>query len=79
MGAGSIKLRAPRVEDRRPGRHFTSQILPPYMRRSPCLEEALPVLYLRGLLTGDFSEALEGLFRPTPGILAAAGAPIHNV
>jgi len=79
MGAGRIKLRASRVGDRRPGRHFTSQILPPYMRRSPRLEEALRVLYLRGLLTGNFSEALEGLFRPTPETLAAAGAPIHNV
>jgi len=61
MAAGNIKLRAPRVEDRRPGHRFTSQILPPYMRRSPRLEEALPVLYLRGLSTGDFSEALEVL------------------
>jgi putative transposase len=61
MGAGSIKIRAPRVNDRRPGHTFTSRILPPYMRRSPRLEEALPVLYLRGLSTGDFSEALEAL------------------
>lgn len=64
LGAGSIKLRTPRVNDRRPDRRFTSQILPPYMRRSPRLEEALPVLYLRGLSTGDFSEALEALLGP---------------
>lgn len=37
---------------------FTSQILPPYMRRSPKVAEVLPVLYLRGLSTGDFKEAL---------------------
>jgi hypothetical protein len=61
MGAGSIKIRAPRVNDRRPDRTFSSKILPPYMRRSPRLEEAVPVLYLRGLSTGDFSEALEML------------------
>ena len=61
MGAGSIKIRAPRVNDRRPDQTFSSQILPPYMRRSPRLEEAVPVLYLRGLSTGDFSEALEAL------------------
>jgi transposase-like protein len=61
MGAGSIRIRAPRVNDRRPDHTFTSRILPPYMRRSPRLEEALPVLYLRGLSTGDFSEALEAL------------------
>jgi putative transposase len=64
LGAGSIKMKAPRVDDRRPGHRFTSEILPPYMRRSPRLEEALPVLYLRGLSTGDFSEALEALLGP---------------
>ena len=37
---------------------FTSRILPPYMRRSPKVAEVLPVLYLRGLSTGDFREAL---------------------
>ena len=61
MGAGSIKIRAPRVNDRRREHSFSSKILPPYMRRSPRLEEAVPVLYLRGLSTGDFSEALEVL------------------
>jgi putative transposase len=64
LGAGSIKMKAPRVDDRRPGHRFTSEILPPYMRRSPRLEEALPILYLRGLSTGDFSEALEALLGP---------------
>jgi len=58
LGAGSIKLQAPRVDDRRPDQRFTSRILPPYMRRSPRLNEALPVLYLRGLSTGDFEEAI---------------------
>jgi putative transposase len=64
LGAGTVKLCAPRVNDRRPDHRFSSQILPPYMRRSPRLEEALPVLYLRGLSTGDFSEALEALIGP---------------
>jgi len=64
LGVGAIKVRAPRVHDRRPGEHFTSRILPPYMRRSPRLEEALPVLYLRGLSTGDFTEALLVLLGP---------------
>src|SRR2546425_13357381 len=40
------------------GRRFTSRTLPPYMRRSPKVAEVLPVLYLRGLSTGDFQEAL---------------------
>ena len=60
LGAGSMKIRAPRVDDRRQGARFTSKILPPYMRRSPRLEEALPILYLRGLSTGDFAEVLQG-------------------
>ena len=61
MGAGSVRIQAPRVDDRRPEQRFTSKLLPPYMRRSPRLEEAVPVLYLKGLSTGDFSEALEAL------------------
>jgi transposase-like protein len=61
LGAGVIEIAAPRVDDRRPEHRFTSQILPPYMRRSPRLTEALPVLYLRGLSTGDFEEALSAL------------------
>ena len=71
MGAGSIKIRAPRLHDRREGERFTSKLLPPYMRRSPRLEEALPVLYLRGLSTGDFSEGLEALLGPKAAGLSA--------
>jgi len=66
LGAGTVEVRAPRVNDRRVDeqgerRRFTSQILPPYMRRSPKVSEVLPILYLRGLSTGDFRPALEGL------------------
>jgi len=64
VGAGTVEVRAPRVDDRRrddKGRRqrFTSHILPPYMRRSPKVAEVLPILYLRGLSTGDFRPALE--------------------
>jgi transposase-like protein len=61
LGVGKLPVRAPRVEDRRPGERFSSRILPPYMRRSPQLDEALPVLYLKGLSSGDFGEALAAL------------------
>jgi putative transposase len=62
-GAGTLEVQAPRVNDKRIDdngeRHrFTSKILPPYMRRSPKVAEVLPILYLRGLSTGDFREAL---------------------
>jgi putative transposase len=62
VGATPVTVQAPRVDDRRPGEKFTSQILPPYVRRSQRLEEALPILYLRGLSTGDFAPALFELF-----------------
>src|SRR5690606_9574532 len=64
--AGTVEIAAPRVNDRRVNergerQRFTSEILPPYMRRSPKVAEVLPVLYLRGLSTGDFKEALPAL------------------
>jgi putative transposase len=62
VGATPVTVQAPRVDDRRPGEKFTSRILPPYVRRSQRLEEALPLLYLRGLSTGDFAPALAELF-----------------
>ena len=67
LGMGPVKVRAPRVEDRWPEKHFSSRILPPYMRRSPQVNEVLPILYLKGLSTGDFGEALSSLM----GVAAA--------
>jgi transposase-like protein len=65
IGNGTIKVKAPRVRDNRHSLDervkFVSSILPPYMRRSPKVNEVLPVLYLRGLSTGDFSDALSHL------------------
>lgn len=65
-GTGTFEVQAPRVNDKRVNedgqrQRFTSQLLPPYMRRSPKVAEVLPVLYLRGLSTGDFQEALGSL------------------
>jgi putative transposase len=61
VGSGTMEIRAPRVHDRREGHKFSSSILPPYVRRSPNVESVLPVLYLRGLSTGDFAPALRDL------------------
>ena len=74
-GTGTLSIRAPRVVDRRSDDEgnrlrFTSKILPPYMRRTPKVAEVLPVLYLRGLSTGDFREALPVLLGPEAGGLS---------
>jgi transposase-like protein len=62
LGAGTITIRAPRVRDHRVvdgvPQKFTSRILPPYVRRSPRVSAVLPLLYLHGLSSGDFQEAL---------------------
>ena len=69
-------MRQPRVRDRGLGMphgkiRFTSAILPPYLRRTRSLEELLPWLYLKGITTGDFSEALAALLGPdAPGLSA---------
>ena len=60
-GVGSVKIRKPRVHDRREGHAFESVIVPPYMRRSPQLEELLPLLYLHGISTNDFPRVLSGI------------------
>src|SRR5215208_5722388 len=60
-GAGSIEVRAPRINDRRVDetteerKRFRSVIVPPYMRRSAKVSEVLPLLYLHGLSSGDFA------------------------
>jgi transposase-like protein len=73
-GVGALKLAAPRVNDRREvagvRQKFTSAILPPYVRRSPRLESVLPLLYLHGLSSGDFREALPALLGPEAGGLS---------
>lgn len=61
VGCGTLEVAAPRVRDRREGSRFTSAILPPYLRRSPKVEQLLPILYLKGLSTSDFQSALVGL------------------
>ncbi len=64
-GAGPVEVATPRVDDRILARHgeprFTSALIPPYLRRTKHIEELLPVLYLKGISTGDFTEALAAL------------------
>ena len=60
-GAGPLLVKKPRVHDRREGHRFTSKILPPYMRRSPSIDALIPALYLKGISTGDFTDALQAI------------------
>jgi putative transposase len=73
-GLGDLEVKQPRVHDRRPDdqrEHFTSAILPPYLRRTRSLEELIPWPYLKGVSTGDFSEALRAILGPdAPGLSA---------
>jgi transposase-like protein len=78
VGSGTVPVRAPRVNDKRVDeqtgerKRFSSRILPAYARRSPKVNDVLPVLYLRGLSTGDFRPALEQLLGEDAAGLSAS-------
>ena len=76
-GVGPVYVRAPRARDRGPEEapdqiRFNSALLPPYLRRTKSMEELIPWLYLKGISTGDFSEALSALVgKDAPGLSAS--------
>ena len=74
-GIGPVEVTRPRVHDRRPEgerERFTSKILPPYLRKARSVEELIPWLYLKGVSTGNFGEALATLLGPDcPGLSAS--------
>jgi len=75
-GLGLVEVQQPRVHDRRIDEkgervRFSSQILPPYLRRTKSMDELIPWLYLRGISTGDFTEALQALLGPQAKGLSA--------
>jgi transposase-like protein len=84
-GIGPVAVRQPRVRDRGSAEdavkiRFTSAILPPYLRRSKSIEELLPWLYLKGISTGDFAEALAALLgAEAPGLSASTIARLKDV
>ena len=83
-GIGAVAVRQPRVRDReaRDGERvcFTPSILPPYARRSKSLEVLIPILYLKGISTGDFEEALAALLgQGAPGLSASTIARLKEV
>jgi putative transposase len=64
-GIGPVPVKVPRVRDRQPDEteavKFTSALLPPYLRKTKSMEELIPWLYLKGISTGDLSDALAAL------------------
>jgi len=74
-GIGPVAVRQPRVRDRETvgGERirFSPTILPPYARRTKSLEVLIPILYLKGISTGDFEEALAALLGKDAGLSAS--------
>ena len=61
-GIGDVAVKIPKVRDRsKSGICFNSSLVPPYLKRAKSIEELLPWLYLKGISTGDYQEALESL------------------
>lgn len=73
-GIGELEVQQPRVRDRRDTNKlvFNSNILPRYLRRVPSVDALIPALYLHGISTGDFTEALASILGPNaPGLSAS--------
>ncbi len=74
-GAGPLTMQQPRVRDNSPDKasrvRFSSSILPTYLRRSQSIDELIPWLYLKGISTGDFQEALQSLLGENAPSLSA--------
>ena len=73
-GVGTVEVTQPRVHDRRPSdqaEKFSSKVLPRYLRKTKSLEELIPWLYLKGVSTGGFSDALAALLGPDAKGLSA--------
>ena len=72
-GIGPVPVQVPRVRDRTgQGRSFHSELLPPYQRRTLTVRDSLPILYLKGLSTGQFPAALQELFGSDAGLSPAS-------
>ncbi|MBD3345435.1 MAG: IS256 family transposase [Chitinivibrionales bacterium] len=72
IGDGQIKVKVPRTRVRNKGiENYSSSILPKYMRRNPKIDEAIPILYLKGISTNNMFSALEKLLGDSVSGLSA--------
>jgi putative transposase len=83
-GIGAVPVKAPRIRDRhaRPSKRikFSSSILPPYLRKTRSMEHLIPWLYLKGVSTGDFADALSALVgKDAPGLSATTISRLKTV
>jgi transposase-like protein len=84
-GIGSVPVRVPRARDRQPNNEsgpirFRSTLLPPYLKKTRSIEELIPWLYLKGISTNDFSEALSALVgKDSPGLSASTISRLKGI
>ena len=82
-GIGELPVKLPRVRDKSGELKFISSIIPPYMKRSASVEKLLPLLYLKGISTGDFQEVLAPIFGDeaknlSPGVISRLKSDWEN-
>jgi len=84
-GIGPVAVKVPRARDRQPDQEsgplrFTSSLLPPYLRKTRSMEELIPWLYLKGISTSDFTEALAALVgKDSPGLSAPTISRLKSI
>jgi len=84
-GIGPVPVKVPRARDRQPDNEsglirFRSSLLPPYLKKTKSMEELIPWLYLKGVSTNDFSDALSALVgKDSPGLSASTISRLKSI
>ena len=84
-GIGPVTAKVPRARDRQADHEsgpirFKSSLLPPYLRKTKSMEELIPWLYLKGISTGDFTDALAALVgKDAPGLSAPTISRLKSI
>ena len=84
-GIGPVSVKVPRARNMQPDQEpgpirFTSSLLPPYLRKTKSMEELIPWLYLKGISTNDFTEALSALVgKDSPGLSSSTVSRLKSI